>query len=258
MSLSTQKMMHIGLSEQDLQGAKYALLPGDPGRVDKIAGLLDNPQLIGQNREYTSYLGEICGEKVLVMSTGMGGPSTAIGAEELVKLGVKKLIRVGSSGGMAVDVMPGDVVVVQAAIRQEGTSKEYVPVEYPAVADIDITIALRQAAKELGYTVHTGVVHCKDSFYGQRAPETMPTAPELEYKWRAWIAAGALCSEMETAALYTVAAVRRVRAGAVMIVMGNQERERLGLPCTPWTNNEPSIRTAVKAVEILIKQEKSE
>ncbi len=256
MALSTEKMMHIALSQADLQGAKYALLPGDPGRVDKIAAYLDDAQFIGQNREYTTYLGTLAGEKVEVMSTGMGGPSTAIGVEELIKLGVDKFIRVGSSGGMALDVMPGDVVVVSGAIRREGTSREYVPIEFPAIADLDITLALRQAAKQLGYNVHVGVVHCKDSFYAQRAPESMAASQELLYKWDAWLRAGALCSEMETSALYTVAAVRGVRAGAVMIVMGNQERGKAGLPCTPWTSNEPSIRTAIKAVEILIQQEK--
>ena len=165
-----EKMYHIGLCKADLEGADYAILPGDPGRVEKIAALMENAKKIGQNREYTSWLAETKGVKVLIMSTGMGGPSTAIGVEELHMLGVSNLIRVGTCGGMQIDVQAGDLVVVQGAIRQEGTSKEYLPIEFPAVANIDITIALRQAAKELGMTNHTGIVQCKDSFYGQHSP----------------------------------------------------------------------------------------
>ena len=168
-----EKMYHIGLSKEDIGGAQYAILPGDPGRVEKIAKLMSNPRKIGQNREYTSYLADNDGIPVLVMSTGMGGPSTAIAVEELHMLGLTHLIRVGTCGGMQLQVNPGDLVVVHGAIRQEGTSKEYLPVEFPAIADLDITLALRQAAKEQGFASHTGIVQCKDSFYGQHAPDRM-------------------------------------------------------------------------------------
>lgn len=248
-----EKMYHIGLTKNDIKGAKYAILPGDPGRVPKIAACLDNAEKICVNREYTSYLGELEGEKVLVMSTGMGGPSTAIAVEELALIGVTNLIRVGTSGGMQLNVSAGDIVIAQAAIRQEGTSKEYVPIEYPAVADIDLTYALKKAADELGYTNHTGVVHCKDSFYGQHSPARMPVSYELENKWAAWLKAGALCSEMETAALYTVASTLRVKAAAVLLVIWNQEKEKKGLPQEQDFDVNKEIFVAIRALSNIIK-----
>ena len=201
---SKDKMYHIGLSREDIEGAKFAILPGDPGRVESISKYLENHKKIGQKREYTSFLGTLKNEKVLVISTGMGGPSTAICVEELAQIGITHLIRVGTSGGMQLNVNAGDVVIATGAIRQEGTSKEYLPIEFPAIADFNISIALRDAAQELGFNNHTGVVQCKDSFYGQHSPEKMPISYELLNKWDAWIKGGALCSEMETAALYTV------------------------------------------------------
>lgn len=251
--MSQEKIYHIGLSKEDIKGAKYVLLPGDPGRVSKIAAYLENAYEICTNREYTSYLGELEGEKVLVMSTGMGGPSTAIAVEELVEIGIKNFIRIGTSGGMQLNVNAGDIVIAQAAIRQEGTSKEYVPVEFPAVANLELTNALKQAADELGYSNHIGIVHCKDSFYGQHNPKRMPVSYELENKWNAWMKAGALCSEMETASLYTVASVLRVKAAAVLLVIWNQEKEKLGLSQETNFEVDKQIKVAIKAVSNMIK-----
>lgn len=253
---NSEKMYHIGLSKEDILGAKYAILPGDPKRVARIASYLDNAKEICVNREYTSYLGDLEGEKVLVMSTGMGGPSTAIAVEELAQIGIKNLIRVGTSGGMQLDVMPGDVVVATGAIRQEGTSKEYLPIEYPAVADIDCSLALRESAKELGLTCHTGVVQCKDSFYGQHSPNKMPVSYELLNKWDAWVKGGALCSEMETASLFTVASTLRLHAGAVLLVIWNQEREKQGLPQEDCFDTDRAIRVAIGAIRKLIDNNK--
>lgn len=250
---NNDKMYHIGLSKEDIKGAIYAILPGDPGRVPKIAACLDNAKKICVNREYTSYLGELEGQPILVMSTGMGGPSTAIAVEELAEIGITNLIRVGTSGGMQLDVSAGDIVIAQAAIRQEGTSKEYVPIEYPAVADIELTYALKKAADELGYTNHTGVVHCKDSFYGQHNPERMPVSYELENKWEAWIRAGALCSEMETASLYTVSSTLRLKAAAVLLVVWNQEKEKRGLPQEQDFDVNKEIYVTIKALSNIIK-----
>ncbi|MCL2433702.1 MAG: nucleoside phosphorylase, partial [Clostridia bacterium] len=188
-----QKLYHIGFD--DTHNAKYAILPGDPGRVEKIAAYLDNPRFYHQNREYTTWLGEIDNSTVMVMSTGMGGPSTAIAVEELYQTGVRTFIRVGTCGGMAEKVVGGDVVIATGAIRMEGTSKEYVPIEFPAVADLDTTNALVQAAKNLGLSWHAGIVQCKDSFYGQHSPQRMPGGKDLMDKWNAWIMAGCLASE---------------------------------------------------------------
>lgn len=249
----TETMYHIGLRKEDIKGAKYAILPGDPGRVSKIAEKLDNAVKIGENREYTSYLGSIAGESVLVISTGMGGPSTAICVEELAELGIENLIRVGTSGGMQPNVKAGDIVIANGAIRQEGTSKEYVPIEFPAIADIDLVNALRKAASELDVTYHTGVVQCKDSFYGQHDPEKMPVGYELQDKWNAWIKAGALCSEMETASLYTVSSVLRLKAAAVLLVVWNQELEKMGIANETNFDVEKEIKVAIRAIENLIR-----
>ena len=251
-----EKMYHINLTKEDLKGAKYAILPGDPGRVGSIAKYLHNSKKISQNREYTAYLGEIKNEKVLVISTGMGGPSTAICVEELAMIGITHLIRVGTSGGMQLDVNAGDLVVAQAAIRQEGTSKEYLPIEFPAVADIDIINALIDAANELKLTCHTGVVQCKDSFYGQHSPERMPVSYELLNKWGAWIKGGALCSEMETSALYTVSSTLRLHAGAILLVVWNQEREQKGLSQEQCFDTDRAIKVAIKALEKIIEKNK--
>ena len=251
-----EKLYHINLSKSDIQGAKYAILPGDPDRVPKIANFFDNPQKIGQKREYTSYLGQIDGENVLCVSTCIGGPSAAICIEELRQLGVETFIRVGTSGGMQLNVQAGDVVVVTGAIRMEGTSKEYLPIEFPAVADLDVTCALRDAAKKLGYSYHTGVVQCKDSFYGQHAPQRMPVSYELENKWQAWIKGGCLASEMESAALFTVCSTLGAKAGAVMLCVWNQEREKAGLDNKEEHDTEKAIKTAIEAIKILINEGK--
>ena len=247
-------MYHIGFD--DSHAAKYAILPGDPGRVESIAALLDAPRFYHQNREYTTWLGSLEGENVLVMSTGMGGPSTAIGVEELCQTGVRTLIRGGTCGGMQTEVIGGNLVVATGAVRMEGTSREYAPIEYPAVADLTVTNALARAARALGYPCHTGVVHCKDSFYGQHSPERMPVGDELQYKWRAWIKAGCLASEMESAALFIVAQTLRVRAGCVLTAVWNQERARQGLSNPETHDSSSAIRTAVEAVRALIRAER--
>lgn len=247
-------MYHIGLKKEDIQNAKYAILPGDPGRVKEIAKYLENPKLLNINREYTSILGSIAGKNVLVISTGMGGPSTAICVEELAQIGIKNLIRVGTCGGMQDDCKAGDLIIAQGAIRQEGTSKEYVPVEYPAIADFDLTLALKDAAKELNYTSHVGVVQCKDSFYGQHSPDRMPIGYELNNKWNAWIKAGALASEMETASLYIVSSTLRLKAAAILTVIWNQELEKKGISQDKNFDVDKEIKVAVKAIENIIKK----
>ena len=210
-----EKMYHIGLDSS--HGAKYAILPGDPGRVEAIAARLESPHFLAQNREYTSWLGTLCGQPVLVMSTGMGGPSTAIAVEELYQTGVRTFIRVGTCGGMALPVVGGDLVVAQAAVRMEGTTREYVDLEYPACADWAVTNALARAAQQTGERVHIGVVQSKDSFYGQHSPDRMPAGGVLKDKWEQWKKAGCLASEMECAALFVVASVGTIKYKIIAI-----------------------------------------
>lgn len=247
-----EKLYHIGLD--NTHGAKYAILPGDPGRVEKIATYLDNAKYLGTNREYTSWVGELEGEKVLVMSTGMGGPSTAIGVEELVMTGVDTFIRIGTCGGMSTKVIGGDIVIANGAIRSEGTTREYMPIEYPAISDFDVTTALVGASKSLGKTYHTGVVQCKDSFYGQHDPNRMPVSYMLNNQWEAWIKSGCLASEMESATLFAVSSVLGVKAGCVLSVVWNQEREKQGLDNPKNHDTSEAIKVAVEAIRLLIKK----
>lgn len=254
MNFNDQAMFHIGLKKE--QGADYAILTGDPGRVESIARLLDGPEFVASNREFTTWAGSLDGRRVLVTSHGIGGPSTAICVEELVMCGVKTMIRVGTCGGMARDVCGGDIVIANAAIRQEGTSREYLPIAFPAVSNFNVTEALASAAKETGKAVHIGVVHCKDSFYGQHSPENSPVSYELTDRWKAWIRGGCLASEMESAALYTVAAARDVRAGCVLHVIWNQEREAAGMENKKDYDTTPAASTAVGAIRRLIAAER--
>lgn len=245
---------HLQIRPGDV--GRYVIMPGDPKRCEKIAKHFDDAKLIADSREYVTYTGYLDGEKVSVTSTGIGGPSASIAMEELVKCGADTFIRVGTCGGMEINVKGGDIVVATGAIRMEGTSKEYAPIEYPAVADLDVTNALVEAAKNCGYSYHAGVVECKDAFYGQHEPETKPVSYELLNKWEAWLRMGCKASEMESAALFIVAGHLRVRAGSDFLVVGNQEREKAGLENPIVHDTEAAITTAVEAIRILIKKDR--
>lgn len=248
------RQYHIQVAEGEV--GRYVIMPGDPKRCAKIAEYFDAPVLIADNREYVTYTGTLDGVKVSVTSTGIGGPSASIAMEELYRCGADTFIRIGTCGGMQQDVKSGDVVIATGAIRMEGTSKEYAPIEFPAVADIGLTNALIEAAKEKGYPSHVGVVQCKDAFYGQHEPETKPVSYELMDKWEAWKRLGCLASEMESAALFVVASYLGVRAGSCFLVVANQEREKLGLHNPVVHDTDMAIQVAVEAIRSLIRKEK--
>lgn len=248
------KQYHIQVGEGDV--GRYVILPGDPKRCEKIAKYFDNAVLIADSREYVTYTGYLDGEKVSVTSTGIGGPSASIAMEELVNAGADTFVRIGTCGGMQLNVKSGDVVIANGAIRMEGTSKEYAPIEFPAVADIHVTNALMQSAEELKSPYHVGVVQCKDSFYGQHSPERMPVSYELMNKWEAWKRLGCLASEMESAALFVVASHLRVRAGSCFLVLANQEREKEGLENPVVHDTDMAIRVAVGAIRKLIEADR--
>ena len=241
---------HIHCVEGDV--GRYVFLPGDPGRCETIAKWFDHPVHVTQNREYNIYTGELLGEKVSVCSTGIGGPSASIAMEELANIGADTFIRVGTCGGIALDVMPGDVVVATGAIRFEHTSLEYAPPEFPAVADFEIASALKAASEELGFRTHTGVVQCKDSFYGQHSPEKSPVYYDLLQKWESWKRLGVKASEMESAALFVVAAARGVRCGSCFHVVWNQEREKTGLAMPMTEDTSGAIRVGIEAMKRMI------
>ena len=249
-----EREFHINCRSGDV--GRYCILPGDPGRCASIAALFDGAELVAQNREYTVYTGTLLGEKVSVCSTGIGGPSAAIAMEELTNIGADTFIRVGTCGGIALSVQSGDIVVATGAVRQEGTSREYAPIEYPAVPDFTLTAALIDAAKALGKTCHAGVVQCKDSFYGQHSPGRMPVSAELLEKWEAWRRLGVKASEMESAALFTVAASRGVRCGSCFHVIWNQEREAAGLDQHMSEDTSAAVRVGVEALRRIIAAER--
>lgn len=252
-SEDANKQYHIQVGEGDV--GKYIILPGDPKRCAKIAKYFDDAKLMADSREYVTYTGYLDGVKVSVTSTGIGGPSASIAIEELVRSGADTFIRVGTCGGMQLDVKSGDIVVATGAIRMEGTSKEYAPIEFPAVADIGVVNALISSAKEHGTAYHAGVVQCKDAFYGQHEPEAMPVSYELLNKWEAWKRLGCLASEMESAALFVAASALHVRVGSAFLVVANQEREQKGLDNPVVHDTDMAIRVAVGALRRLIRED---
>lgn len=239
------KQYHVALQAGDV--GKYVLLPGDPGRCEPISRLFDNPQHVATHREYVTYSGYLDGVKVSVTSTGIGCPSAAIAMEELVRVGADTFIRVGTSGSIQKDIVSGELAVITAAIRDEGTSSHYMPLAFPAVADIEVVRALQIAAGKVGAKFRTGISQSKDSFYGQHEPERMGVAQDLLNRWKAWEIGGALCSEMEASALFVIASMLRVRAGGVMAVHG------IG----PMPALDTLLATSVQALRELIAADKA-
>ena len=250
-----ERQFHIQCKAGDV--GRYCFLPGDPGRCEKIAAYFDNPVKIQSNREYTTYTGTLLGEKVSVCSTGIGGPSAVIAMEELHNIGADTFIRVGTCGGIELDVRSGDVVVATGAIRFEHTSREYAPIEYPAVANFEVTTALVQAAKALGKRTQVGVVQCKDAFYGQHSPERMPVSYELLNKWEAWKRLHVKASEMESAALFVVADALNCRCGSCFHVVWNQEREKAGLDQDMSEDTTSAVQVGVEALKRLIQADRA-
>jgi uridine phosphorylase len=237
--LKSERQYHIECSPGDV--GRYVLLPGDPGRVPVIAAFLERAEKIAQHREYTTYTGWLEGEKVSVTSTGIGGPSTAIAVEELARIGADTFIRVGTGGLMQPFMQPDDLVVVTGAVRDEGTARHYMPLAFPAIADVDVAECLRQACQARGLRYHVGLAHSKDSFFGEVEPERMPLSDVLQREWRGWVQGGVLVSEMEAAALFVVASVLGKRAGGLMLALNREP-----------TSLEPLCATAVEGVRLLI------
>ncbi len=248
------KQYHTGVGPCDI--GKYIIMPGDPKRCQKIAEHFENSKFVADVREFVTYTGILNGEKVSVTSTGIGGPSAAIAIEELSKCGAHTFIRVGTCGGMQENVMGGDIVIATGAVRMEGTSREYAPIEYPAVANVQCVNALMNACKKLNVQNHVGVVQCKDSFFGQHEPEVMPVSYELENKWQAWLKMGCLASEMESAALFIAGQFLKVRVGSCFLVIANQERAKKGLSNNQVHDTEIAIDVAIEAIKELIEKDR--
>ncbi len=210
------KQYHIQCGEGDV--GRYVFLSGDPFRTDTIARFLKNPILVAHNREHKTWTGTLEGVPVSVTSTGMGGPSAAIAVEELIHCGADTFIRIGTCGRVCKDSMKESLlgVIVTGSVRDEGTTLQYIPAEYPAIADRHIVAALSLTAAEKGYDFIEGIAHSKDSFYGQHDPNGMPIATRLLERWEAWKGGNVMASEMETAVLFVVSQIRQCRAGAIL------------------------------------------
>ncbi len=246
-----ETMFHLKCTSKDI--GKYVFLPGDPGRTDFIAGYLEGAEFICSNREFAVWTGSLEGEPVSVVSTGIGGPSAAIAMEELAMCGANTFIRIGTCGGMQAEIPAGRLIIPSGAVRMEGTTREYMPIAFPAVPDFELACAIVNAAKELHMPYSVGVVQCKDSFYGQHSPERMPVANRLKEDWNAWIAAGVLASEMESAALFVTSAVLHVRCASVLNMIWNQEREKkYGMETSAQLDMDAAVRTAVLAMRNVI------
>ncbi len=241
------RQYHIACAAGEV--GRYVVLPGDPGRVPLIAGFLDDARLVAQNREFVTYTGAIDGAAVSVCSTGIGSPSAAIALEELASIGADTFIRIGRSGGLQPDVPVGSIVIAIGAIRDEGTSRAYLPIEYPAVADPIVVNALMDASADVDVQCRYGVIGSKDAFFAEVRPDSMPIAEEWQARWRAYRRAGALCSDMETAAIFVVARARKLRAGSVLLVSDNQFA---GSQLGPEPSMDDTIRVGLGALRRLI------
>ena len=260
MSANPEVQYHINMKPGDV--GRYVLLPGDPARTEKIAAYFDDAHEVAYNREYRTFTGTLLGEKVSVTSTGIGCPSAAIAVEELITIGADTFIRVGTSGGIQPGTKTGEIAVVNAAIRDEGTSAHYLPMEFPAVADIDVLDALRQGAIQAQMPYRVGVTQSKDSFYGEIEPERMPVARRLQDRWKAWVDGGAICSEMEASTIFILSSIYRKRAGGVML-MASLDEPRPTSPeelaeFTRLFDVERVIQVAIEGLKILIEKDRQQ
>ena len=240
-----ERQYHIGVAEGEV--GRYVILPGDPKRTEVIAGYFDDPREIAFNREFRTFTGTVDGIKVSVTSTGIGCPSAAIALEELIKVGADTFIRIGTAGSLQEEVAVGDLAIATGAVRKEGTTLQYVPIEYPAVADPDIVFALREAARKRGYSHHLGITHCKDSFYSEE--EGYSAVAELnQMEWKTWMRANVIATSMEESALFIVGSLRRVRVGSILTVIG---QTWAGKPIVHGVSPEKAVHTTLDAFKIM-------
>lgn len=252
-----ERQYHVRVAPGEL--GHYVLMAGDPGRIPGIARRFAEAREVTAHRGYVAYAGCLEGVRVGAVAHGIGGPSLAIVAEELVRAGVRVLIRLGTCGGISPEVAPGDLVVVRATVRHEGLSSAYLPPEFPLLTDPGVAWTLTRTCRELGKRFHVGVVESKDSFYGEVHPDSMPVRNRLLERWAIMREVGVLASEMECAALFAVATVRRVRAGALLKVVTTLG-DHPGSPSAPhaiaWRGEaEDLVEAGVEALRRLIRED---
>jgi uridine phosphorylase len=246
------KKYHVGLAKGEV--GDYVLVPGDPARTAVIAKFLDGAKEMAFSREYRTFTGSVAGVPVSTMSTGMGGPSVAIGVEELSELGVHTFLRVGTCGAAQPEIKMGDLVIALGSVRSEGTPNGYVPTEYPAVASLDVVNALVDAAKASGVPYHVGIIRSVDALYSDLMPDTMPR-PHLRDELEMWSRAGILSNDMETSTLFVVARMRKLRAGTINLCvdeLGAGEIHHLDP-----SYMERMLKVAIDAIRLLIERDRA-
>ena len=251
MAATGERKYHVGLSKGEV--GEYVLVPGDPGRTPMIAKYLDDAREVAFNREYRTFTGSLGGMPVSTISSGMGGPSVAIAIEELSELGVHTFLRVGTCGAAQPEIKMGDLVIALASVRTEGTPTGYVPLEYPAVASLDVVNALVEAAKAAGAPHHLGVIRSVDALYSDLVPDSMPRAKQLNEELEMWSRAGVLCNEMESSTLFVVARIRRVRAGTINLCVDELGAGEIHHVDPMFMDR--MLKVAVDAIRRLIKQD---
>ena len=253
-------LYHTGLSTSMIKKAEYAILPGDPGRVEVLAKAFGEAEFIASHREYTSWLTYINGKPILVCSTGMGGPSVSIGMEEFARIGIKKFIRVGTTGSIQEKIKLGDVVINNAAVRLDGASRHYAPIEFPAVASLKLTNALVEAAGEVEVPYHVGISVSSDTFWpGQERYDSFTgyVSRALQGSLKEWQALGACNYEMETATLFIVAQSMGLAAGSICgVVAQRTQSEHVASPDIYKLASERFISVVKKALINMIKEGK--
>ena len=252
MAATGAKKYHVGLAKGEV--GDYVLVPGDPARTAVIAKFLDGAKEMAFSREYRTFTGSVAGVPVSTMSTGMGGPSVAIGVEELSELGVHTFLRVGTCGAAQPEIKMGDLVIALGSVRSEGTPNGYVPTEYPAVASLDVVNALVDAAEASGVPYHVGIIRSVDALYSDLMPDTMPR-PHLRDELEMWSRAGVLSNDMETSTLFVVARLRKLRAGTINLCvdeLGAGEIHHLDP-----SYMERMLKVAVDAIRLLIERDRA-
>jgi uridine phosphorylase len=258
--MSDMLQYHIKCRKGDI--ARYVLLPGDPARVKTIASLLDESRKVAENRQYVTYTGKASGVDISATSTGIGGPSAAIAVEELARCGADTFIRVGTCGGYQKDQKIGDIAIATGAVRWEGTTRQYVPIEYPAFSTPEVVMALVEAAERIGADYHVGITKSGDSLYAGMAfggyQQSWMKNVEADF-----IRSNVVSAEMEASTIFTLASLFRLRAGSVcsiidLVMADGGQKPAHDLSVEEAFQPKPefilrSCRCAVEAVKILDK-----
>ncbi len=246
---------HLDLTTEMLEGATLAIVPGDPARPALIAEHLDRPRQLASNREFTSWLGYIDGTPIVVCSTGIGGPSTSIAVEELAQCGIRTFLRVGTTGAIQPHIDVADVIVTQAAVRLDGASGHFAPMEYPAASTFECTRALADAAAASGFPAHVGITASSDTFYpGQERYDTVNGRVVARFRGSAaeWESLGVLNYEMESATLFTMCASQGWSAGCVAGVLVNRHQQETPDQETMELAEKRAVSVVIDAARLLV------